>query len=147
METWSTIAKGTREEVMRSLSLSWSINRDGQRQGGISENPKWPDIEQSLESIKKFSGVVSLVSAQTLSGNLCELQVRCEHGKYLVTLGEQFDDDYRVLSLNNKDAIPGEVEILGDMWDTKQVTSDFSTVSDLFREFYETGAVSTNLSL
>jgi hypothetical protein len=60
-----------------------------------------------------------------------------------VTLLQSTEDDTYVRSYNNTSAQAEMVEVLGDFWDARQLTDDFSLVVRLFEEFCKKGDVSS----
>jgi hypothetical protein len=54
-------------------------------------------------------------------------------------------EEYEVRSFTNPHAQPGKIEILGDLWDSKMVCSDFKLVRRAFGEFFGNGDVPHNL--
>ncbi|HEY0288389.1 MAG TPA: hypothetical protein VGC62_15470 [Pseudomonas sp.] len=59
-----------------------------------------------------------------------------------MTLLEDMGEDTNVREYDNPTASAEMVEILGDNWDTRQLTEDFDLVVMLFKEFFETGDIS-----
>jgi hypothetical protein len=69
------------------------------------------------------------------------MQLASENGIYLVTLLQATEDDTYVRSYNNTSAPAKMVEVLGDFWDARQLTNNFSLVVTLFETFCEKGDV------
>ena len=130
---------------MRKLSLAWTIGSDGNCQGGNQKNPAWPDIEARLEQLRTRSGSVTLdILDGAEIGPQC-LQVQCDRGNYLLSIGEVDEEDYQVRSFTNRDAESGRIEILGNAWDSRLICSDFNIVKMAFKEFFDLGDVSHDL--
>jgi hypothetical protein len=123
-----------------SFSMSWAVNGVG----GNIKNPIWDDIEKKLTALKGQSGALTIDIFDNDVGPQL-LQVRTEAGVYLVTLGEIVDDDYDVRTYYDKDSEDVMIGILGDFWPKKQLTTDFSFVTNVFREFFHTGNVQKSL--
>ncbi|KMK79910.1 hypothetical protein WCU81_07640 [Pectobacterium atrosepticum] len=73
------------------------------------------------------------------------LQLRTEKGFYFMTLSGIRDDEYVVRTFNDLSQPNIEIMILGDNWPAQQVTRDFNLAVRIFKEFFDTGNVSTNL--
>ncbi|MGE2624755.1 DUF6911 family protein, partial [Escherichia coli] len=75
------------------------------------------------------------------------LQVRAENGFYVIMLGEIFEDEYRVrtywASSNEPNDTATEMSILGDHWPKRQLIKNFDLVINIFKEFFDTGTIST----
>jgi len=112
----------------------------------MKRHPEWSDIEAALEKARNHSGVVTLDIYLSNETGQKTLQVRVDDGHYLLlTLGEEDEQDYAVRSLTNAKAGPGQIGILGDLWDSRMVSDDFTIVQQAFEEFFSTGNVSHNL--
>jgi hypothetical protein len=130
---------------MHQLSLYWTVGESGDLRGGNQKKPTWPEIEMWLEQARTDSGVVGLDIVDGPEIGPQGLQLRSDQGNYLLTLGETDSDDYHVRSFTNYDAKPGRVDIVGDYWDCGEVCTDFSIVTRVFREFFDSGDVSRDL--
>ncbi|HEI6967673.1 TPA: hypothetical protein SK282_004366 [Yersinia enterocolitica] len=121
--------------------FSWTL--DGK--GGNKKEPTWDDIENQLNRLRDASGTLTLdvISDAEIGPEM--LQVRTEHCYFIVMLGETTDDDYEVRSYWDMTQPDNKVEILGDYWPERQLTKDFDLVVRIFREFFDTGNVSTDL--
>ena len=73
------------------------------------------------------------------------LQVRAENGNYMLTLGEETDDDYMVRFYWDQSLPNDNLLILGDYWPERQLTKDFELVVRVFKEFFDTGNVSADI--
>ncbi|MGV8001694.1 hypothetical protein QPK14_06010 [Photorhabdus temperata subsp. temperata] len=123
-----------------NFSISWTLNG----KGGNEKSPTWSNIEQFLLNLKGKSGTLTL----DITNNVTDtemLQVRTEGGDYLLTLGEIVEDEYNVRSYWNPTGSDQKIDILGDYWPARQLTKDFDFVVKVFKEFFETGNISTEL--
>jgi hypothetical protein len=73
------------------------------------------------------------------------LQVRAESGHYLLTLGEETDDDYKVRFYWDPSLTNDKLLILGDYWSERQLIKDYDLVIKIFKEFFDTGNVSADI--
>ncbi len=126
---------------MHQLSLSWVIGIGGTVRSGNLKCPSWQDIEGKLDQIKCNNGSATL----GIIGGSKSIQVQCDHGNYLLTIGEDDGEDYHVRSFTNADAASGRIEILGDLWDSKMICSDFDVVKQAFKSFFDSGNVPNDL--
>ena len=55
------------------------------------------------------------------------------------------DDDYDVRTYTNLYIEEKKIDILGETWDSKSICTDFTVVTEILRDFLETGTVSTDL--
>jgi hypothetical protein len=129
--------------MMNQFLLSWTIGVGIGCQGGRCKNPTWPDIEAKLEQVRTQGGTVTIDVVNAEEARPQSLQLRSERGNHLLTLGE-IGEDYEVRTMTNAND-GARVDILGDLWDCKQVSSNFSVVKRAFREFFENGDVSRDL--
>jgi len=128
-----------------NLSLSWVIGSGAGARGGNQKRPEWHHIESLLEKLQDRSGSLTLRIIDAPESGPQSLQVIADNGQYLLMLGEIVDDDYDVRSYTNDCSETERIEILGDMWDPKQVCSDFGVVWQSFTQFFRDGNVSLNL--
>ena len=121
---------------MTQFELYWSIGMT--RRWNL--HPNWEDIASALEGLVSGSGTVTL---DTPGGTRCPgLQCFAERQNYLVMLGEiDNEGEMNVRSLNVPQSVPSKIAILGDCWDSRQVTRDFELVLTVYREFFESGTV------
>ncbi|CAI2408518.1 DUF6911 family protein [Serratia plymuthica] len=120
---------------------SWTLNG----KGGNKKTSQWEDISILLKGLKDEAGTLTLDRVNTDNTGPEMLQVRTEKGNYLLMLGETIEDDYEVRSYWDKSLPEEKILILGDYWSARQVTKDFDLVVRIFKEFFETGNVSTDL--
>ena len=119
-----------------SFSMSWTLNS----RGGSDNHPLWNDIQIKLGALRNGYGTLTLDIYDSDTGPQM-LQVRVEAGKYLLMLGEIVSDDYEVRGYYDEKATNEKIDILGDYWPESQITTDFSLVTQVFREFFYTGNV------
>lgn len=108
--------------------------------------PSWSDVLIFLKFLKKSSGSVNIrfINAQDIGPE--RLSVEAENGFYLVTLLEYDESGGDVRSIWDKTSSSGEhVIIRGNYWPKRQLTKDFDLVVKIFKEFFNTGNVSTEL--
>lgn len=123
---------------MSELLLSWSI----QKKGGTKKSNCWDDIDNLLNNLLLSSGCVIVDKLDDEGYLISEIQVRMEKGLYLVTFLNEEDEAMMLSDLTQPDE---KVLILGDYWSTRQITKDFDLVVRIFKEFFDTGNVSTDL--
>lgn len=122
--------------------MSWTIGG----QGGKDKNPSWQKINCCLEKLNSKTGTVTLDTLSDNPDNVEMLQLRTDGGYYLITLsGINDNNEYQVRTLWNPAFDERKVNILGDEWPLKMLTKDFSCVTNIFKEFFETGNVSTEV--
>ena len=131
--------------MKHALSLSWGYGSGGPGRGGNRRITEWSEVDEVLEGVRYNSGAAILEIVSTQSNGPKNVDVRADRGRYLLTLLEYTEDDSDVRSFTNPDAEPGRVEIFGDYWGSNMITSDFSVVREVFRQFFETGDVSRDL--
>lgn len=124
-----------------NLSLKWTLNN----QGGGRESPTWEEVKEFLSKLKGKAGTLTLDILD--GGNIGPdmLQVRAQNGNYMLTLGEETDDDYKVRFYWDPSLPNEKLLLLGDYWSERQLTKDFDLVVSVFKEFFDTGNVSTDI--
>ena len=127
------------------LWLSWAYQRHGPDSGGNCRVTAWSQVEEVLEGVRQLSGTTTLRITDGPDIGPDSVQVRADRGRFLLTLLQYTESDSDVRSFTNPDAVPGRVEILGDYWGSNMITSDFSVVREVFRQFFETEDVSRDL--
>ncbi|BBV89633.1 MAG: hypothetical protein E6661_23310 [Enterobacter sp.] len=108
--------------------------------------PSWSDVLDFLNILKKSSGSVNIriINAPDIGPE--RLSVEAENGFYLVTLLEYDESGGDVRSIWDKTSSSGgHVIIRGNYWPERQLTKDFDLVVKIFKEFFNTGNVSTDL--
>lgn len=123
---------------MSKLQLSWSCSP----KGGSKKSDCWGDISDVLNNLRLSCGCVTVDKLDDEDYLLSEIQVRMEKGLYLVTFLNEKDEVMTFFDLTQADE---KVLILGDYWPMRQVTKDFNLVVKAFKEFFDTGNVSTEL--
>ncbi len=130
---------------MMKLSLSWIVGCGAECQGGRTKDPSWGDVESHLREVCEVSGSVTLEAVNLNGFELLSLQVVADHGMFAMTLGEDDGEDYTVRSYLGTGDAGKAVDFLGDAVDASAVCTDFETVVDIFRGFFEKGCVPQNL--
>jgi len=121
--------------------MSWTLDENG----GNKQISNWDDILIQLEQLQGKEGSLTLDMLTNVDNGAEMLQVRAEGGYYLMTLGEIFEDEYQVRTYWNPSKPDAEKMILGDRWPERQLTKVFDLVVRIFKEFFDTGNVSTDL--
>ena len=129
------------------MIMSYELSRlcDGEKYVR-NESPLWSDVIDFLNVLKKSSGSVNIriINAPDIGPE--RLSVEAENGFYLVTLLEYDESGGDVRSIWNKTPSSGEhVIIRGNYWPERQLTKDFDLVVKIFKEFFTTGNVSTEV--
>lgn len=123
------------------LSLKWTLNG----QGGKKDFPTWEEVEEYLSNLNGKAGTLTLDIFDNTNIGPDMLQVRAENGNYLLNLGEETDDDYKVRFYWNTSLPNEKLLILGDYWSERQLLKDFDLVVRVFKEFFDTGNVSAEI--
>jgi hypothetical protein len=123
------------------ISVSWTVGAGQDCRGGNQKSPAWREIELKLNEIKKSSGTITVDLTGMADFESRSLQVQTENGSSILSLVE--DDDIRTFT--NKHMDRQQIEILGDLWDSRLVCQDFDIVVRVFKEFYDTGDVSRDI--
>jgi len=139
LAAWYEIYQG--EKIEMNLSLKWTLNN----QGGKKKSPAWEEVKEYLSKLKGKAGTLTLNALD--SGNIGPdmLQVRAENGNYMLTLGENTDDDYKVRFYWDPSLPNDKLLLLGDYWSERQLIKDFDLVIRVFKEFFDTGNVSADI--
>ncbi|MFK3798500.1 DUF6911 family protein [Pseudomonas sp. NPDC088444] len=124
------------------FSMSWVIKDGCDRNGGSSHVADWGEVWAKLVRLGSNPGSVSLNIIDVAAMSPFRISVETDVRNYLVTLLEEVEDDTEVRSYSNPAAREEMVELLGDYWDARLLTSDFEFVCMMFKEFFETGDVS-----
>ncbi|MBC3944836.1 DUF6911 family protein [Erwinia persicina] len=123
------------------FKMGWTLNE----YGGNQQVSTWNDILNQLVQLQGREGTLTLDALSTVGNGVEMLQVRTENDYYLMTLGEILEDEYQVRTYWNPLGPDDEIMILGDHWPLRQITKDFDLVVKIFKEFFDTGNVSTDL--
>ncbi|WP_435928483.1 DUF6911 family protein [Dryocola sp. BD613] len=124
-----------------NFKMSWTLDENG----GNQRISNWNDILNQLEKLQGKEGSLTLDILTSIESEVEMLQVRVENGYYLITLGEIVEDEYQVRTYWDHSKSDTEIIILGDRWSERQLTRDFDLVVRIFKEFFDTGNVSTDL--
>lgn len=124
------------------LLMSWAITENGESFGGNHYVRDWGEVWLQLRRLKFCAGSVGLEITDAPDVAPFNMSVAADNGNYLVTLLETTEDDSDVRSYSNPTANAEMVEILGNDWDARHLTSDFEFVCRMVEEFYKTGDVS-----
>ena len=96
-------------------------------------------MDRISEAAKK-GGVVTLTISQDNDEHTRRLQVLSEGGFFLILLGQDEPDDYRVAPIAaSSETYSGPsktIEILGDLWNEMDTCRDLDFVIKTFSEFY-----------
>lgn len=127
-----------------NLKMSWTLNGTG----GNKQIQSWNTILDQLKKLQGKEGVLTLDVLDNVNNCAEMLQVRAENGFYVIMLGEIFEDEYRVrtywASSNEPNDTATEMSILGDHWPKRQLIKNFDLVINIFKEFFDTGTISTD---
>nr|WP_304188154.1 hypothetical protein [Hafnia alvei] len=111
-----------------------------------NESPLWPDVFNFLNVLRNSSGSVNIRISNAKDVGPERLSVEAENGFYLVTLLEYDESGSDVRSIwDNTLSSEDNIVILGNYWPERQLTKDFDLVVRIFKEFFDTGNVSTDL--
>lgn len=123
---------------MSKLQISWS----SLQKSGIKALDCWDEIKNVLNNIMLSNGCVTLDKLDDDGYLISEIQVRMDGGVYLVTFLNEGDE---VMTLSDLTQSDEKVLISGDYWSIRQTTKDFDLVVRIFKEFFDTGNVSTDI--
>lgn len=112
---------------------------DGKYEWREFQAPAWHDVELALSNLQHERGTVTLRINSPPDEGPQSLQLRCEAGRYLLTVSVILPDEDGVLSYNNPDAEPGMLEIFEDLWDRRMICFDFNLMLKAFNEFFHFG--------
>jgi len=110
------------------------------------DSPLWSDVIDFLNTLKKRGGSVHIrfINAPDIGPEI--LSVEAESGFYLVTLLEYDESGGDVRSIWDKtSSSEGQIMVRGNYWPERQLTKNFDLVVRIFKEFFDTGNVSTEL--
>lgn len=124
-----------------NFKMSWTLYGNG----GNQQVSSWDGILNQLEQLQEKEGSLTLDILIGIDNGAETLQVRTESGYYLITLGEIFEDEYQVRTYWDTSKPDTEIMILGDRWPERQLIKNFDLVVRIFKEFFDTGNVSTDL--
>lgn len=121
--------------------MSWTLDGNG----GNKQASSWNDILNQLKQLQGRKGSLTLDMLTSADTGAEMLQIRTESGYYMMTLGEICEDEYHVRTYWDPSKPDAGMTILGDSWPERQLTKDFDLVVRIFKEFFDTGNVSTAL--
>lgn len=126
-----------------TMKISWTerMTKFSSNSGGNMTSPQWQDIEDKLALVLINGGTVTL-DVEHEDGCQSSLQVRAEGGNFVVMLGKETNDGWKVRAYENLTARNTEISILGDVWNGRIVCQNIDFVIAAYREFFETGDVS-----
>ena len=116
--------------------LSWVI----EDKGGHTYSFNWDFLKNLLINLKNSRGCITLSIIDRETG-IISLQTQAENNNYLLTLEDETEDEINVKSYFNELGGQGQIKILGDYWDKRQVTNDYSMILDIFSQYYLTGDI------
>ena len=116
--------------------LSWVI----EDKGGHTYSFNWDFLKNLLINLKNSRGSITLSIIDRETG-ITSLQTQAENNNYLLTLEDETEDEINVKSYFNELGGQGQIKILGDYWDKRQVTNDYSMILDIFSQYYLTGDI------
>lgn len=116
--------------------LSWVI----EDKGGHTYSFNWDFLKNLLINLKNSRGCITLSIIDRETG-ITSLQTQAENNNYLLTLEDETEDEINVKSYFNELGGQGQIKILGDYWDKRQVTNDYSMILDIFSQYYLTGDI------
>ena len=125
-----------------NFKMSWTLYGNG----GNQRVSSWDDILNQLKQLQGKEGSLTLdmLTGADVDNGAEMLQVRTENGYYLITLGEIFKDEYQVRTYWDTSKPDAGMMVLGDRWPERQLLKDFGIVTRIFKEFFDTGNVSTD---
>ncbi|EDS4035766.1 hypothetical protein GUO71_005154 [Salmonella enterica] len=108
-------------------------------------NPTWKDLQSFLDSIKSNAGEVSLQLREEPDLGPVSIRASTTDGNYLITLLEYTNDGSDVRSFWDESKPDEQILLHAYYWPAKQLTKNFDFVVKVFKEFFDTGNVSTDL--
>jgi hypothetical protein len=128
--------------MIEKLNVSWVAKvKSAPSNGGNVSGPEWREIEERLSLSLANGGTVTL-DAEDENGRSSSLQVRAEEGKFVIMLGEESIEGWKVRTYKNPTCKLEKISILGDVWSDQIICHEAHLVMTAFREFFETGNVS-----
>lgn len=130
---------------MSKFSISWGIGFDPNSGGGNKDNATWEDVVRLLDLALLNSGSVGIEFTEQPELGPIRLSVEIDRKLSILCLGVLTDDDYDTRSFHGKNKGGEQIEILGNFWDPSLICEDFSVVVQAFKEFFQTGDVSSQI--
>jgi hypothetical protein len=124
------------------MRLSWTTFIEGVWSGGNCHVQSWEQVMLRLNILELTAGTLEIGFVDEPDIGPMSIELISENKKYLVTLLEATEDDTNVRIFDNPTATPEMIDILGDCWDARLLTSGFDVVVMMFKEFFEAGDVS-----
>lgn len=133
-------------QMTQSIDIRWVIGTDfAEMHGGSQDKACQEQIGDILHSICRHGGSLGMtIDPPQEIGPEC-LDIRSENGLWIVNLCENTETDHEVRTYHDPNAIPGEVNVLGDLWDSRMICRDFAIIEEIVRMFFQTGKVGVNL--
>jgi hypothetical protein len=129
---------------MIAIDLSWIIKTI--YHSSNSQELEIKDILNVFNEVHEKSGVMSIDIANPSSVGPQRLQIRTEAGNSIIMLTEFDDDDEDHIRVYiNVLPIVEKVTILGDIWDSRIICTNYDIAKRIVQEFVETGNVSMDL--
>ncbi|AOR65481.1 DUF6911 family protein [Pectobacterium wasabiae] len=107
--------------------------------------PEWSDVKELLLKLRGKQGSMRLVVLPEPSVGPVNIDVSTGNGFYLITLLEYSENDSDVRSYWDMSKVDNKITVLGEIWPERQLIKDFDLVVRIFKEFFDTGNVSTDL--
>ncbi|MBI0551404.1 DUF6911 family protein [Pectobacterium parmentieri] len=107
--------------------------------------PEWSDVNELLFKLKGKQGSMRLVVLPEPSVGPVNIDVSTGNGFYLITFLEYSENDSDVRSYWDMSKVDNKITVLGEIWPERQLIKDFDLVVRVFKEFFDTGNVSTDL--
>jgi hypothetical protein len=129
--------------MITNYHVSWGVGREPDGSGGNAKNLSLIDMECLLSRAWEKSGSVTLRLLDSSDVGPQTLQTQIDRNRAIVTLSVLTENDYEVRSYWR--GLPvREVDILGDLWDSRSICTDIELIVDIFHEFMENGDVSSD---
>jgi hypothetical protein len=125
----------------RTFSAYWRTGTAS----GKAPNPAWELMKEKIESACLLDGFFLLDVVPMPDFGPTRLNVQCERGYFFISLVENTIDDCQVRTYFDPTASTNPVQIGIDTWNERVVIRDPKIVIAIFKEFFDTGNVSTDL--
>jgi len=130
--------------IKRLYTVKWVLKGYQKPEGGGRENnPDWHFILEKLDKLRHDDGTVTLkLILKNSEGK--ELSVYAKNDHYSIIFND-IDADGDILRTSyNREAKKGLHEMHGLDWDARTIFTDYDAVYDIFKQFFETGEVSSS---
>ncbi|MFJ7142973.1 DUF6911 family protein [Pseudomonas protegens] len=114
----------------------------------VTDNPVWPRVSESLERIYEVGGFVELRVSGGSQGFVKRLYMKAIPGKYRLVILTRSSDPKAELQEwweSGSSKFRGVISIGDDEWDARTVCSDLSVAKVIFKEFFDSGDLSSGL--